>query len=61
MTTTFGRTMSMARANSDQSPERVPSFIPARLPARDTSWQGNPPHMMSTGSTAAQSTVRTSR
>lgn len=41
--------------------ERVPSVMPARRPARDTSWQGNPPVMMSTGSTAAQSTAVTSR
>lgn len=41
--------------------ERVPSVMPARRPARDTSWQGKPPAMMSTGSTDAQSTAVTSR
>ena len=40
--------------------ERVPSVMPARRPAWDTSWQGDPPAMMSTGSTAVQSTAVTS-
>jgi hypothetical protein len=35
--------------------ERVPSFMPLRFPAALRSWQGVPPLMMSTGSTAAQS------
>ncbi len=47
--------MSMASANTDHNPERVPSLMPARLPAADTSWHGKPPHRMSTGSTVAQS------
>ena len=55
MTTHFGFSVSMALANSDQRPERVPVFMPRRRPARDTSWQGNPPARMSTGSTVAQS------
>lgn len=35
--------------------ERVPSRIPARRPAPETSWQGVPPSMISTGSTLYQS------
>ncbi len=42
-------------------PDRVPEFIPARLPARLMSWHGNPPHSTSTGpwsaSTWPQSTA----
>lgn len=45
----------MASTNLDQSPVRVPSPSPARLPARETSWQGKPPLRMSTGGTLAQS------
>ena len=41
--------------------ERVPSVFPARRPAAERSWQGEPPVMMSTGSTADQSTAVTSR
>lgn len=37
--------------------ERVPSVMPRRRPAWERSWQGVPPLMMSTGSTAAQSMV----
>ena len=37
--------------------ERVPSVIPARLPAWLRSWHGEPPVMMSTGSTCDQSTA----
>ncbi len=47
----------MASAKIDHSPERVPSLMPALRPAADTSWQGNPPHRMSTGGTSDQSTV----
>ena len=36
--------------------DRVPSVMPARRPAWLRSWHGDPPVMMSTGSTAAQST-----
>ena len=53
--------ISTAERIAPQRFERVPSVMPARRPARDTSWQGKPPVMMSTGSTAAQSTVVTSR
>ena len=35
----------------------VPSVIPARRPASETSVQGEPPEMMSTGSTSDQSTA----
>ena len=35
--------------------ERVPGVMPARRPAMLRSWQGEPPLMMSTGSTVAQS------
>jgi hypothetical protein len=47
----------MASHMRAHSPERVPARIPARLPAWDTSWHGDPPVMMSTGSTADQSTA----
>lgn len=49
--------MSMASHMDAQSPERVPGRIPSRFPAWDRSWQGDPPVMTSTGSTAVQSTV----
>src|SRR5699024_5570178 len=49
-----GRMMSMASHMDAQRPDRVPSFMPARLPACERSWQGEPPVMMSTGSTADQ-------
>jgi len=61
ITTNLGFRSSIALANSDHKPERVPSFSPARLPARDKSWQGNPPVRMSTGSTFVKSTFETSR
>lgn len=41
----------MAAAMWAQSPERVPGARPARLPTVETSWQGNPPMKMPTGST----------
>lgn len=47
----------MAAAMCTQSPERVPGARPARLPTVDTSWHGNPPMRMSTGSTWLQSMV----
>jgi len=47
----------MAAAMCAQSPERVPGARPARLPTVDTSWHGNPPMRMSTGSTWLQSMV----
>ena len=40
--------------------ERVPSVMPARFPAAERSWQGEPPVMMSTGGMVAQSTAVTS-
>lgn len=39
----------MASAMWAQIPVRVPLPMPARLPASDTSWQGNPAVTMSTG------------
>lgn len=39
-----------------QRPDRVPAFMPFRLPAVLTSWQGEPPVKMWTGSTRVQST-----
>ena len=53
--------VSMAERIAPHRFERVPSVMPARRPARLTSWQGKPPAMMSTGSTSAQSTAVTSR
>ncbi len=52
--------ISMASHMDAHRPERVPARIPARFPAWLKSWQGEPPHMMSTGSTAAQSIFVTS-
>ena len=52
--------MSMASHIDAHRPERVPGFMPARLPAVLTSWQGDPPVMTSTGSTRRQSTAVTS-
>ena len=40
--------------------ERVPSVMPARLPAAERSWQGDPPVMMSTVGMVSQSTLVTS-
>jgi hypothetical protein len=58
-TTTRGRRTRTARANSNQSPERVPTATPARRPAWETSWQGKPPASTSTDS-RCRSTSRTS-
>lgn len=52
--------MSMASHMDAHSPDRVPGRIPSRFPAWDRSWQGDPPVMMSTGSTAAQLILVTS-
>lgn len=52
--------MSMASHMDAHSPERVPDFMPARLPACERSWHGDPPVMTSTGSTADQSSLVTS-
>ena len=46
--------MAIASRMDSQSPALVPGFMPARLPAADTSWQGEPPAIMSTGSTVVQ-------
>ena len=43
----------MASEKTDHKPERVPSLIPARRPAAETSWQGNPPHKTSTGTSSS--------
>jgi hypothetical protein len=47
--------LATARMTSANRPDLVPPFIPARLPAAEMSWHGNPPVMTSTGSTAVQS------
>lgn len=51
----------MASATWAQMPVRVPLPIPARLPADDTSWHGNPPQTMSgwpcSSTTACQSVL----
>ena len=47
--------MAMASRIDSHSPDRVPVLIPSRFPAVERSWQGEPPAMMSTGSTSAQS------
>ena len=46
--------VSIAAAMDSHRPDRVPEAMPARFPARLRSWQGEPPHMTSTGSTSAQ-------
>jgi hypothetical protein len=43
----------MASHMDAHRPERVPGRMPARFPAWLRSWQGDPPVMMSTGSTSA--------
>lgn len=53
--------VAMASRMATQRLDRVPSVMPRRAPARLRSWQGEPPVMMSTGGTADQSTVVTSR
>ena len=58
--TSEGRMVSTASHIAAHRPERVPSFMPARFPACERSWQGEPPVMMSTGSTADQSILVTS-
>ena len=57
MTTHSGWSASMAAAMCAHRPERVPDARPARLPTVETSWHGNPPMRMSTGSTWHQSMV----
>ena len=52
--------VAMACVMASQRPERVPGRIPLRCPATERSWQGEPPVMMSTGSTRAQLTAVTS-
>lgn len=52
--------MSMASHMDAHRPDRVPAFMPARLPACDRSWQGDPPVMTSTFGTECQSTLVTS-
>jgi hypothetical protein len=52
--------MATASRMDSQRLDRVPSCMPRRFPARLRSWQGEPPLMMSTGGTLAQSTVVTS-
>ncbi|KRC37497.1 hypothetical protein ASE15_05130 [Oerskovia sp. Root22] len=59
-TTKWGRMVSMASHMDAHRPDRVPAFMPARFPAWDRSWQGEPPVMMSTGSTSAQLILVTS-
>ena len=59
-TTSAGRIASMASHMDAHSPERVPALMPLRAPAMDTSWQGEPPQITSTGSTCDQSTAVTS-
>lgn len=61
MTAYCGLMVSIAVRIAPHRFDRVPSVMPALRPASDTSWQGNPPVMMSTGSTADQSTCVTSR
>lgn len=57
ITTIGGRSVSIASATCAQTPLRVPSRSPRRAPAHEMSWQGNPAHSTSTGSTAVQSTA----
>ena len=59
MTTNLGRSSSRTRWNSYHSPDRSPAR-PARRPATDTSWQGNPPQTTSTARRFPDPTSRTS-
>lgn len=60
-TTSPGRMVAIASRICTHKLERVPSVMPARLPACDRSWQGLPPAMMSTcPRRAAQSILVTS-
>ena len=56
-TTNAGWRMRIASRISTQRFDLEPSVIPASLPAVDTSWQGDPPPMMWTPGTLAQSTL----
>lgn len=60
-TTRRGRIILMASRMDTHRFDRVPSVMPRRAPARLTSWQGEPPEIMSTGDTFSQSTAVTSR
>ncbi|SCQ56347.1 Hypothetical protein PFR_JS7-PH_15 [Propionibacterium freudenreichii] len=50
----------MAASMDSHRPDRVPGLIPARRPAMDRSWHGEPPQITSTGSTDFQSMAVTS-
>ena len=54
-TTKLGLMVAMASRMDTHKLERVPSVMPARRPAWLRSWQGEPPLMMSTRGTVAQS------
>lgn len=56
-TTSLGRSVAIAYAMCSHKPDRVPGFMPARFPACDRSWQGNPPVSTSIGVTWVQSTL----
>ncbi|PPK61889.1 hypothetical protein CLV40_13838 [Actinokineospora auranticolor] len=58
--TSVGRSRRTAAMMWVQSPLRAPFSMPARFPAAEMSWQGNPAVSTSTGSTTDQSTERTS-
>ena len=55
MTTHCGRSV-IASAKIAHNPDLVPSLMPARFPAADTSRHGNPPHNTSIAGTSAQPT-----
>lgn len=57
MRTSCGRSSAIARLTWCQIPDLVPCRRPARAPAADTSWHGNPAHSTSTGSICDQSTA----
>ena len=59
-TTKLGLITDTASRTATQRFDLVPSDMPARAPATDTSWHGLPPAIMSTGSTEPQSIVVTS-
>lgn len=56
-TTSPGLITAIASLMATHRFERVPSFIPARRPAADKSWQGVPPQSTSTGVTSFQSSA----
>ena len=58
ITTRDGRILPITYSNHDHSPDLLPGIMPARWPAQETSWHGNPPAMMSTASPGSSQSAR---